>query len=182
VSSKISNILICPVVPLNRSPASDLNAVRRFLFEHIRGMDAKHDKRWRRFWRAVFHGDPGEGFELYTGAKRSLRFHRRWMAIETRIFDNQDAYTNRERFRDWLKTGAGHGAYQLVNGVMRFVPASLSYEETSDDEMREFAEHAVEFLRSARAQKKLWRHLKPDMRSEMLETLLLHKPDTTEGA
>jgi len=179
--TKASSILICPTVQLRTLPDADRDVIRRFLFDHIQGMDAVNEKRWRRFWSRLMKAEPGEGIQLFSGAERSLKFHKRWMAIERRIFENQDAYVNLERFRDWLKTGAGWGTYQLVNGVMRFVPTSLSFEAASDDEMREFTEHAVEFLRSHRAQKKLWRHLKPSQRTDMLETLLA-EPNQPQGA
>lgn len=170
--TKASSILICPMVPLRQLPPQEVDVIRRFLFDHIRGMDARNEKRWRRLWARIWAAEPGEGLQLFNGAERSLRFHRRWMAIERRIFENQDAYVHLDRFRDWLKTGAGFGTYQLVNGVMRFVPASLSYEECSDDQMREFAEAAMDFLHTDKALKKLWRHLPAARRQEMVETLL----------
>lgn len=177
---KTSAILICPTVPLHSIPDAERDVLRRFWTEYVRGMDAKHDKRWRRLGRDLFNAEPGEGVELLTRKPRSLRFHRRWMAIERRIFENQDAYVHPERFRDWLKTGAGFGSYHLVNGRMKFVPSSVSFDDCSDDEMREFTEAALEFLHTPRAQRKLWPHLPSARRHEMLETLL--RDPTTEGA
>lgn len=169
---KASSILIRPTVQLHSLPDAERDIIRRFWTQHVRGMDAKHDKRWRRLGRDLFNAEPGEGIELLRPKPRSLKFHKRWMAIERRIFENQDAYVHLERFRDWLKTGAGWGAYHLVNGAMKFVPASVSFDEASDDEMREFAEAAVDFLHTDRATRKLWRHLPAAKRQEMLDTLL----------
>jgi hypothetical protein len=55
---------------------------------------------------------------------------------------------------------------------MVFVPASVEYEQCSDDEMAEFIDNATEFLRSDRAQRRLWRHLPPYQRAAMVETLM----------
>ena len=133
-------------------------------------------------WGQIWNSEPGEGRQIFDGKERSLRFHRRWMAIEGRIFENQDRYVNEDRFRDFVKTGAGFGAYTLVNGVMRFVPSSLSYEQCSDHEMREFVEHAVAFLRTDRALRKLWRHLPSARRLEMLEALMADPKQHEQGA
>ena len=71
---------------------------------------------------------------------------------------------------------AGLGDYQMVAGRRVFVPASVSFHDCSDDEMREFVRDAETFLRSARATRKLWPHLKAGQRTEMVETLL-HNPN-----
>lgn len=179
--TKASSILICPMVNLGHLPDAERDVLRRFWTEYVRGMDAKHDKRWRRLGRDLFRAEPGEGIELYRRKPRSLKFHKRWMAIERRIFENQDAYVQLERFRDWLKTGAGFGSYHLVNGVMKFVPSSVSFDDCSDDEMREFTEDALGFLHTDRATRKLWRHLPAAKRQEMLDTLLAD-PQQHQGA
>lgn len=45
--AKAAAILIAPMVALRALPEQDRAVVRRFLFDLIRGLDAKHDKRWR---------------------------------------------------------------------------------------------------------------------------------------
>ncbi len=180
--TKPSTILVCPVVPLRQLPPQEVDVIRRFLFENIRGANDVHDKRWRHLWGRFWRAEPGEVFELLNKADRSLPFHGRWMAIEQRIFDNQDAYVHQERFRDWLKTGSGFGTYHLVDGKMKFVPASVSYEKCSDDEMREFAAAALDFLHTDRALRKLWPHLPRAKRQDMLETVLRDPTRESEGA
>ena len=57
-------ILICPVAPLRQLPDAERDVIRRFLTEHVRGMDAENDKRWRRLWGQVMSAGPGGGGQL----------------------------------------------------------------------------------------------------------------------
>jgi hypothetical protein len=179
--TKLTPVLVCTVHPINQVPESERSIVRRVLTENIQGVNEQHHRRWLRVLRRLFTAEPGECHTLYPDVERSRPFHCRWMAIEQRVFDNQDAYVNQDRFRDWLKTGAGLGEYRMVGEHLKFCPGSLSYESASDDEMREFAASATAFLRTPRAQKKLWPHLSAQRRAEMVETLM-RDPKQQEGA
>ena len=170
--TKASAILITKTHPLDGIPEQDKAAVRRFLFDGLRGLDEQNDKRWKRFWRRIWEAEPGEVFHFLNVVDRAGPFHKRHMAIEQALFDRQDRFTNQARFRDWLKTGAGHGKYEIVNGRMKFVPSSTAYEECSDDEFREVHENMVAFLRTPRAQRRLWPHLPADRRTEMIESIV----------
>lgn len=173
--TKPASILVAPKIDLRTVPPQDRDAVRRFLFECIRGLDPQHDKRWRRLWSRIWKSEPGEATQLLILAPRSRKFHARHMAIETRLFESQDAFVNQNRFRDWLKTGAGFGNYELVGQRMKFIPASVSYDDCSDDEMREFHENAIAFMRTPRAQRRLWPHLTAIKRSEMVDWILMEQ-------
>jgi len=174
---KTTSIMVMPTVPLMHLPPAEREIVSRFLFQTMQGLDEQHTRRWRRMWSRVAQG---EILQLYPVVARSLSFHRRHMAIERRLFENQDGFpptkAGEQAFRFWLKTGAAHGRYELVDGDLKFIPSSLSYDETSDDEMREFHEAAMEFLSTPRALRRLWPAVKPAQRLEMLETLL-RKPE-----
>jgi hypothetical protein len=170
--SKASIIMVAPQVNLRALPLAERQVVSHFLFDCIRGLDAKHDKRWRRLWNRIWYSEPGEAAEIAALQPRSLVFHKRHMAIEQRLFDSQERWTNLDRFRDWLKTGAGFGHYEVAGGRMRFIPASCAYEECSDDEMREFHTAMVEWLHSPYPQRRLWPHIPAAQRSAMLETVL----------
>lgn len=52
------------------------------------------------------------------------------------------------------------------------VPKSIAYDQLEEDEMREFHEQVVAFLRTEHAGRTLWRHLSPTARIEMVEGLL----------
>lgn len=175
--TKPSTILVCPVVPLRQIPPAEQEIVSRFLFQNIRGLDARHDKRWRRLWARLWGADAGEILHLQTVVDRSGPYHRRHMKWEQNLFERQDRYINQDHFRNWLKTGAGWGDYQLVGDRMKFVPRSTAYENCSDDEMREVHEAMVEFLHTDHAQRRLWPQLSPAAREEMVETIL---PDQQE--
>lgn len=171
--TKSSAILVAPVVPLHTLPPAERDILSRVLFQCIRGLDAKHDKRWRRLWKRVFGAEAGEVVHLQTVVDRSGPYHRMHMAMEQALFNSQERYANMDRFRDWLKVGAGWGEYAInKNGHLRFVPGSTSYENCSDDEMRELHAAMVEFLHTTYAQRRLWPHLPADRRAEMLETVL----------
>lgn len=176
---KPSTILIAKQHGLENMPEHDRAAVRRFLFDAVRGLDEQNDRRWKRFWKRIWDGEPGEVFHIDSLVERSGPYHRMHMAVEQALFDRQDRFTNPSRFRDWLKTGAGFGTYAMVGDRMRFVPATTKYEDCSDDEMREFHDSMLVFLRTPHAQRFLWRHLTSQQRSEMVESLLDPSSPTT---
>jgi hypothetical protein len=180
---KASRIMVCPTVHLpSVLTDAERDVLRKVLLDNIRGIDRFHDKRWRRFVGALINSQPGEVTDFINPRTRSLPFHKRWMAIERAIYDNQDAFQTLGGFRRWLKCGAGLGEYHLVGDRMVFVPGSVSFEEASDDEMREFVKAAEEFLHTPLAQRRLWRHLSADRRAEMVEALLANPNEHEEHA
>jgi hypothetical protein len=180
---KASRILVCPVAHLQALLSdADRDVLRRVLVENIRGIDDEHDRRWRRFLYSLVNSEPGEVTEFLNPRTRSLPFHKRWMAVERVVYENQDAFATRKGFRRWLKCGAGFGEYELADGRMVFVPGSVSFDATSDDEMREFVAAAEEFLRSPLALRRLWPHLTHERRMEMIETLLRNPQEHDQQA
>jgi hypothetical protein len=180
---KASSIMVCPVVHLpSVLTDQERDVLRKVLLEGIRGIDAIHHKRWTRFIGRLINSEPGEVTDFMNPRVRSLPFHKRWMAIERVFFDNQDNYTNLKAFRRWLKTGADLGDYHVVGDKVLYVPGSVSFDECSDDEMREFVKDAETFLRTPAATRKLWPHLKAEQRAEMVETLLKSAEQREEHA
>lgn len=171
--TKPAAILICPQIALRTLPENERNIVSRFLFDNIRGLDEKHNARWRRMWSRIWQADAGEVTHLEVVVDRSGPYHRRHMAMEQALFDRQERWLMLDDFRWWLKTGAGWGDFTLLpNGRMKFVPRSTSYEACSDDEMKELHQAMLAFLRTPKTMRKLWPHLSPDARYEMLESIL----------
>jgi len=175
--TKPSAILLACQVDMTRIPDEDRDAARRFCTQYLRGMSDEMHKRFMRAAKRMMNATAGEGFMFYVSEDRSLAFHNRWMAIEERIYAHQDFFTSKKAFRLWLKTGACFGKFEMGKDRfgadrMVFVPASVEYEQCSDDEMREFVDAATEFLRTDRAQRRLWRHLPPYRRAEMVESLM----------
>lgn len=170
--TKPSAILVCPVVALRQLPPNERDIVSRFLFQHIRGMDAQNDKRWRRLWEQVWKADPGEGFQLLSMEERGGPFHRRHRVILEKLFANQEAFTNIDRMHDYLKVGAGFVTWEAKDGNLVPIPRSTAFDKCSEDDMREFHEAMVDFLRTERAQRRLWRHVKPNARADMVEAIL----------
>lgn len=168
-----ANILICSVVQLHSLPDPERDVLRRFFCEHVRGMDAKHDRRWRRFVRDLFNATPGEGFQLMRVEERGGPFHRRHRVILQRLFDMQERFRNLDRLHDWLKVGAGH--VDWVAGKPQ--PRSTAFDACSEDEMREFHEAAVDYLHTERAQRFIWRNVKAAQRPAMLEAVLRNPED-----
>lgn len=170
---KASAVMVAPTVPLRDLPPHELDVVRRFLFQTMRGLDEEHSRRWRRMWARVADG---EVLQVYPVVDRSLAYHRRHMAIEGRLFEHQDGFVptkaGQRAFRLWLKTGAALLHLELHGGEVKFLAGSLSYEEMSDDEMRSFHEAAMEFLQAPHALRKLWPAVKPALRPSMLEAVL----------
>lgn len=171
---KTTSILVRLDAPLRFLPPNVIGALEMVLFQWFHGMDAQHDARWKRVWRRLFHSkEQHPSLQAWIDVDRSRPFHARWMAIERRIFENQDGFYNLGGFREWLKTGAAFGHYEASAGRLVFVPSSLSYEDASDDEMREYAEDALAFLRTPLALATLWPAVAERHRGEMLEAALI---------
>lgn len=172
--------------PLRFLPPVLLQALERVIFGWFRGLDQIHDRRWRRAWKVLFHSrDVHPILHIYHLADRSGPYHRMHMAIEGQVFEYQEAFpltkAGREAFRDWLKTGAHFGHWEAAGGQLVFVPDSLSYDECSDHEMREFHAAAMEFLRTPFALAHLWPAVHPEQRIEMLEAAL-REPEEEQHA
>ena len=170
---KASAVMVMPMLPLQELPKDELEHVSRFLFRHMRGVDAEHTRRWRRLWARVAEG---EMLHFYPAVERSLAYHRMHMAMEDRVFAHQDGFVmttaGRRAFRNWLKLGASHVTLELQGGELQFLPGSLSYEDMSDDEMRAFHEAAVDYLHTPHALETLWPVVKPQERQQMLDAAL----------
>ena len=170
---KVSPILIAKRASLAGMPEPQRATVRHVLLEAVGGLNSTHDSRWRRFINRLLRAEPGEVFELASVVERSGRFHRRHMALEQRLFDHQERWVSLTAMRDWLKTGAGWVEWKPgARGGIVAVPRSVSYEQCSDDEMREVHEAMLGFLHTPHAQRFLWPHLNAGGRAAMLESVL----------
>lgn len=168
-----SNILICPVVQLHALPDAERDVLRRFFTEHVRGMDSKHHKRWTRFIRDLFNATPGEGFQIQRVEARGGPFHRRHRVILERLFQSQERFRHVDKLHDWLKVGAGFVSWKPGKDQKPVaIPRSTSFDNCSEDEMREFHTAAVDFLHTERAQRRLWTQVKPSLRQGMLDAVL----------
>lgn len=180
---KLSAIMVSPTIPLADLPRQERETLSRVLFQCFQGLDEAHNRRWRRLWRRIFEG---ASLHFYPVVERSGAYHRRHMAIEGAIFDHQDGFYSREAFRQWLKTGAAFGRFVATDAGLVFEPASVSYDQCSDDQMREFHEAALEFLHTDHALATLWPAMAPKQRAEALELVLdlerqtANPPATTE--
>lgn len=176
---KASPILICPTVQLHSLPDLDRDVLRRFFCEHVRGMDAKHDKRLRRFVRDLFNAQPGEGFQIYRVEQRGGPFHRRHRVILTRLFNAQETFPDEDLLHDWLKLKCWFVEWEegpRGNPIPK--PRSTAFDVCSEDEIREFHAKFVDLLQQPWAQRKLWPHVLPRQRAEMVE-IVLTKPEET---
>lgn len=169
---KLSAIMVRPVMPLRMIPPKELEVFSRVLFQYFVGVDEQHTKRWRRWWGRAFHRE--EQLHFFPVIGRHGAFHAFHMALERELFAHQDHFEPHQfnAFRDWIKTGAAFGAFEQQAGQLVFQPGSIGYEECSDDEMREFHENALAFLRTPQALEKLWPAMTPADRATTLELLI----------
>lgn len=171
--TKPSPIHICPVVPLHHLPDPERDVIRRFLTEHIRGMDELNDKRWRRLWGQVFRAEPGEGFALYREEQRSGPFHRRHRVILERLFDAQERYKQIKPMHDWLKLKAYFVTWgEGTRGQPMPVPRSTAFPECSEDEIREFHARMVDLLHDPAIQRHLFPKVRAKDRQGMVDAVL----------
>ena len=151
---------------------ADRGAARRVLFGIVDGLGERGKKQWRRFVNGLMRLEPGEMVDIKTHKARSGPFHRRHMLIETRVFEAQERIAEFEDFRLWLKLGAGHVTWMAgPKGGVVPVPKSISYAAMEEDEMREFHEKCIAFLRSEHAVKYLWPKL-PMAQHDAIEAVL----------
>lgn len=171
---KLSMLAVVLQQPIARMDPAAAQWVRWFLFDFIRGQNAEHHRRWVRFWTRVWNR--GGELRLYPIVEQSSRYRAMWMAKEERIFDAQDHFYNRNAMRDWIKTGACFGHWEASAGRLVFVPSSLSPEECSDDEIREFHDNAMTYLHSPQALQTLWPQMPAHLRNENLELVMEPPP------
>ncbi len=153
---------------------TDKAAARRVIFGIVDGLGQRGQKQWRRLWNGILRLEPGEMLEIKTRKPRSGPFHRRHMLMEQRLFEAQEKFEQFDPgFRDWLKVGAGFVTwYPGPKGGVFPVPKSIAFDQLEDDEMREFHEACVAFLRTEHAGRTLWKHLTETQRIEQIEGLL----------
>jgi hypothetical protein len=179
---KVSNVMVHPVVDLKRV-LSDLerDVLRKVLFEGVQGIDPFHHRRWVRQMSRLLKSEPGEVTEFNCMRTRSLPFHQRHMAIEGKVFKHQDKFpptkAGLRSFRNWLKVGASLVRLEIHGNEPKWLPGSVSFEELSDDEMREFHEAAMDYMRSPYALKQLWPDVRSSKRAEMFETVINAKDE-----
>jgi len=173
---KAAPILICPTVPLGSLPDAERDVIRRFLTQHIRGMDAAHDKRWRRMWGDIMHAAPGEGFQLYRAEARGGPYHRMHRAVLERLFDSQERYTNIDVLHDKLKLLSWF--VEWSDGKPK--PRSTAFDVCSEDDLREFHTRMVDVLHAPHVSRHFWPHLKAPQRQEMVE-LVLRNPSQEQA-
>lgn len=154
---------------------ADKEAARRVLFGQVDGLSEAHKKSWRRIWSWFLNrAEPGEMLSLKSHRARLGWYHRKHMAIETKVFQGQERFTNFEQFRNWLKIGAGHcDWFPGPKGGVVAVPKSIEYAQMGQDAMEVFHEHAIEFLRTPHAIKTLWPRLPEHQRELAIEAVLI---------
>lgn len=166
--TKASAILVAPMVPLRMLPDQERDVLRRFFTEHVRGMDAKHHRRWVRFVRDLFNAEAGEGFQLYRAEERGGPYHRMHRAVLTRLFDSQERYPSIDALHDWLKLKCWF--VEWADGKPR--PRSTAFDVCSEDDLREFHNAMVDLLREPGTGRRFWPHLTVAQRHEMVDAIL----------
>lgn len=147
---------------------SDSLAVRGYLLGGVDGATDDDKRAWRLFLSALASAGSGEVFTLDINYTRQAWFHRLHFKIILRVFEAQSSFKKIDRFRDWLKVGAG-----FVDWVEDHpIPKSINYLECDELTMRQFHSDCVDFLRSDRALKELWPDLTLLVASQCIEALL----------
>lgn len=151
----------------------DKAVMRRFLFDHLSGATDKDTRAWSRFVRALDEAAQGEFFQLKIQRQRDGVFHRKHMGLISKVFKAQERVEDFDAFRLWLKVGSGfvHWMPGPKGGVFP-VPRSINFQTCSEDDMREFHERVVEFLRKPHAQHYLFPHVSPQVAEEGIEAIL----------
>lgn len=154
-------------------PEADREAARRVLFGAIDGLGEKGKRQWRRFVSSLFGMAPGEMVEIRTHRERLGWYHRKHMALESKVFEAQERFESFEQFRNWVKLGAGHCDWVPgPKGAVVPLPKSISYAKLEQADMEAFHAAAVEFLRTPHAIKTLWPKAAAHVRELAVEEVL----------
>jgi hypothetical protein len=156
------------VVPLRHMPPAEVDVIRRFLFQNIKGMDSKSDQRWKRLWAQIWNADQGVGFQIYSAEERSGPFHRRHRVILESLFDAQEMFPSVDALHDWVKLQCWFVHWDAGKPV----PRSTAFDRCSEDEIRELNKGFEDLLHKPEVQEAFWPHLSPTLRAEMVETIL----------
>lgn len=175
---KAGSILICPNVNLHALPDMERDVLRRFWTEYVRGIDADHDKEWRRLGRDLFGSEPGECIHLYRAEGRDGPFHRRHRAVLSALFEHQDRYPNVDALHDYLKLKCWHVEWKDGKPF----PATTNFDECSEARMRRFNRRLTDYIREPVAMRHFWPHLSLPLRREMVEMLLKNPSQHEEHA
>lgn len=149
------------------------DAVRSWLFDFFKGATVADEKGWRRFIRAMNEGAAGEYFQITVERQRMLNIHKKQMALEGKVFDSQERFTDKEPYRHWLKLGAGFVDWHAgVKGGVFPVPRSINFNTCSEEDFAEYRDKVSAFLHSQHAQKYLYPALTPQMAEQCMESIL----------
>lgn len=155
---------------LNEQQRQVLGAV---LFDLLDGVTEADKQEWRAVWRAIMQSTPNEVFRFKFWICRDGVFHRRHMKLESAVFESQERFTNFERFRDFLKVGAGFVEWRVSRGKLVATPRSIAYDECDQAEMDRFHADAIAFLRTREAQKHLWPAVAAGIAEKGVESIFL---------
>lgn len=154
-------------------PKADADAARRVLFGMVDGLGERGKKQWRRFVNSLMRLEPGEMVEIKTYKERLGWYHRKHMALESKVFEAQEKFSDFEAMRVWLKVGSGFvDWYAGPKGGVIPVPRSISYAKLEQGEMETVHGDIVIFLRTEHACKTLWPKLSPLDRELAIEAIL----------
>jgi hypothetical protein len=154
-------------------PEQDREAARRVMFGVVDGLGAKGRKAWRRFWNGLLKLEPGEIVEIRTHKERLGWYHRKHMALESRLFEAQERFESFEQFRNWIKIGAGFCDWVPgPKGAVVPIPRSIAYSKLEQGDMEQFHDDVIGFLRSPHAIKVLWPKADQNTALQAVEGLL----------
>jgi hypothetical protein len=143
------------------------------LYEFADGLGEKDRRAWRRLWNRIIKSEPGEIFVIRRRQPRVGKFHRFTMALQQRLMESQEVFTDFDALRYWLKIGAGFVEWHTnERGEIFPIPRSVAFDKCSEDDAREFFIAMVGFLRTEHAAKYLWPHLSARKAAEMMESVL----------
>ena len=166
-------MLICATVPWAALPDPERDVIRRFLTEHVKGVDRESDAAWRRLWGQVTRAEPGEGFQLYRLEERSGPFHKRHRAILERLFHAQERFPSIKAMHDFLKLRCWF--VDWIDG--KPVPKSTRFDKCTENEIREFHRLMVEQLHEPVVQRRLFPSVRSKDRQGMVDSVLADRED-----
>jgi hypothetical protein len=172
---KASPILLYATGDMRHVPDQERQALRRLFTQHLRGVDAQHQRRALRLIGDFLHATAGEGFQLYRAEERSGPFHRYHQAVLSALFERQERYRSKKALHDWLKLQCWF--VEWVSGYPE--PRSTDFDSCSEDDIREFNADLKDLLHMEATQLHFWPHLPERLRHEQVQGILTN-PERTE--
>jgi hypothetical protein len=143
----------------------------------LRGLTDADERRWSKFRCKVAGMGIGDTVKASFKLPRSPGFHKRHFSVLKALFDCQEQFDDREKFREWTQVGAGFcDLYPGPHGRPVAISRSIAWDALEEADFAEHHRAVIAFARSHHFSRFLWPHLS-DVEADTLVNAILQEFD-----